>query len=112
MQVNQQFPSTSRRPGAGAVGNGLLVNGFGGLRPPYLTLSLSQFYGSPPKRRVETLKEAVSAGWPLVPHGRWKTMIFLAALRHDRIDAPWFATFLVSVRINSRGHRGRVGPPF
>jgi transposase len=25
-----------------------------------------------------------------VPHRRWKTMTFLAALRHDRIDAPWF----------------------
>lgn len=25
-----------------------------------------------------------------VPHGRWKTMTFLAALRHDRIDTPWF----------------------
>jgi transposase len=25
-----------------------------------------------------------------VPHGRWKTLTFLAALRHDRIDAPWF----------------------
>ena len=25
-----------------------------------------------------------------VPHGRWKTMTFLAALRHDRIDGPWF----------------------
>lgn len=25
-----------------------------------------------------------------VPHGRWKTMTFLAALRCDRIDAPWF----------------------
>jgi len=24
-----------------------------------------------------------------VPHGRWKTMTFLAALRHDRLDAPW-----------------------
>ena len=24
-----------------------------------------------------------------VPHGRWKTLTFLAALRHDRIDAPW-----------------------
>ena len=23
------------------------------------------------------------------PHGRWKTMTFLAALRHDRVDAPW-----------------------
>src|SRR3954468_1541912 len=25
-----------------------------------------------------------------VPHGRWMTMTFLAALRHDRIEAPWF----------------------
>ena len=24
------------------------------------------------------------------PYGHWKTMTFLAALRHDRIDAPWF----------------------
>jgi len=24
-----------------------------------------------------------------VPHGHWKTMTFIAALRHDRIDAPW-----------------------
>jgi transposase len=24
-----------------------------------------------------------------VPYGRWKTMTFLAALRHDRIEAPW-----------------------
>ena len=24
-----------------------------------------------------------------VPHGRWKTMTFVAALRHDRIEAPW-----------------------
>ena len=24
-----------------------------------------------------------------VPHGHWNTMTFLAALRHDRIDAPW-----------------------
>lgn len=24
-----------------------------------------------------------------VPYGRWKTMTFLAAMRHDRIDAPW-----------------------
>jgi transposase len=23
------------------------------------------------------------------PHGHWETMTFLAALRHDRIDAPW-----------------------
>ena len=24
-----------------------------------------------------------------VPNGHWKTMTLLAALRHDRIDAPW-----------------------
>jgi transposase len=24
-----------------------------------------------------------------VPHGHWKTTTFVAALRHDRIDAPW-----------------------
>jgi hypothetical protein len=23
------------------------------------------------------------------PHGHWKTMTFLAALRHDRLTAPW-----------------------
>ena len=32
-------------------------------------------------RRGERLKAKV-------PHGHWKTMTFLAALRHDRIDAP------------------------
>jgi transposase len=24
-----------------------------------------------------------------VPHGHWKTLTFIAALHHDRIDAPW-----------------------
>jgi transposase len=24
-----------------------------------------------------------------VPHGHWQTMTFVAALRHDRLDAPW-----------------------
>jgi hypothetical protein len=24
-----------------------------------------------------------------VPHGHWKTPNFIAALRHDRLDAPW-----------------------
>jgi transposase len=36
-------------------------------------------------------------GWALrderlvakVPYGHWKTMTFIAALRHDRIEAPW-----------------------
>jgi len=23
------------------------------------------------------------------PYGHWKTLTFIAALRHDRIDAPW-----------------------
>jgi hypothetical protein len=23
-----------------------------------------------------------------VPHGHWKTLTFIAALRHDRVDAP------------------------
>ncbi len=23
------------------------------------------------------------------PHGRWRTMTFLAALRRDRVEAPW-----------------------
>jgi transposase len=27
-----------------------------------------------------------------VPQGRWKTMTFLAALRHDRVEAPWLLT--------------------
>ena len=37
-----------------------------------------------------------------VPHGRWKTMTFLAALRSDRIDAPW----LIDGPIN--GERFRI----
>jgi len=32
--------------------------------------------------RGERLKAAV-------PHGHWKTMTFLAALRCDRVEAPW-----------------------
>src|SRR6185437_10771514 len=54
-----------------------------------------------PKRLVfidETwAKMAPLRGWGLrgkrlktkAPYGHWKTMTFLAALRHDRIDAPW-----------------------
>jgi transposase len=30
--------------------------------------------------------ERLKAG---APHGHWKTMTFLAALRHDRVEAPW-----------------------
>ena len=36
------------------------------------------------------------------PHGRWNTATFLAALRHDRIDAPW----LIDGPIN--GERFRI----
>jgi transposase len=42
-----------------------------------------------------------------VPHGHWKTLSFIAALRHDRVDAPWvidgpingdlFATYVAGV---------------
>lgn len=37
-----------------------------------------------------------------VPHGKWKTMTFLAALRHDCIEAPW----LIDGPIN--GERFRI----
>ncbi len=36
-----------------------------------------------------------------VPHGRWTTMTFLAALRHDRIEAPW----LIEGPINGESFR-------
>ena len=65
-----------------------------------------------------------------VPEGRWRTMTFLAALRHDRITAPWllegpidgesFATYVEKVLLptlrqgdivimdNLGSHRGKV----
>jgi transposase len=65
-----------------------------------------------------------------VPDGRWKTMTFLAALRHDRIEAPWllegpidgesFTTYVEKVLVptlrqgdivimdNLGSHRGKV----
>ena len=49
-----------------------------------------------------------------VPAGRWKTMTFLAALRHDRITAPWllegpidgesFATYVEKVLLPTLRH--------
>ena len=36
-----------------------------------------------------------------VPHGRWTTMTFLAALRHDRVEAPW----LIDGPINGQSFR-------
>jgi transposase len=65
-----------------------------------------------------------------VPHGRWNTATFLAALRHDRIDAPWllegpidgdsFQTYIEKVLVptlhhgdivvmdNLGSHRGKI----
>jgi transposase len=65
-----------------------------------------------------------------VPDGRWRTMTFLAALRHDRITAPWliegpidgesFAIYVEKVLLptlrpgdivimdNLGSHRGRI----
>lgn len=39
-----------------------------------------------------------------VPYGHWNTMTFIAALRHDRIDAPW----LLDGAINSESFRAYV----
>ena len=47
--------------------------------------------------RVGALRAVRSHGWaPLgqrlpgkAPHGKWRTMTFLAAQRHDRIEVPW-----------------------
>jgi putative transposase len=39
-----------------------------------------------------------------VPHGHWKTMTFVAALRYDRIDAPW----LIDGPIDGEGFRTYV----
>ncbi len=65
-----------------------------------------------------------------VPHGHWKTMTFLAALRHDSIAAPWlldgpidgdsFRTYVEKVLVptlkpsdivimdNLRSHKGKA----
>jgi putative transposase len=39
-----------------------------------------------------------------VPYGHWKTLTFLAALRHDRIEAPW----LLDGPINAEGFKAYV----
>ena len=39
-----------------------------------------------------------------VPHGHWQTMTFMAALRHDRVEAPW----LLKGPINGDGFRTYV----
>jgi len=38
------------------------------------------------KTNMAPVGERCRAG---VPHGHWQTMTFLAALRHDRLEAPW-----------------------
>lgn len=65
-----------------------------------------------------------------VPHGRWTTATFLAALRHDRVEAPWlldgpidgesFQTYIEKVLVptlhpgdivvmdNLGSHRGKI----
>jgi hypothetical protein len=46
------------------------------------------------------------------PHGHWKTTTFLAALRHNRIEAPWlFAEFergIIRERVNAGLARARA----
>ena len=44
------------------------------------------------KTNMATLRGWAPCGTRLtakVPHGHWKTTTFLAALRYDRIEAPW-----------------------
>jgi transposase len=44
------------------------------------------------KTNMEPLRGWAPQGERLVakvPHGHWKTLTFVAALRHDRIEAPW-----------------------
>ena len=44
------------------------------------------------KTNMAPLRGWGDRGAPLIAHapaGHWKTMTFLAALRHDRVDAPW-----------------------
>jgi hypothetical protein len=43
------------------------------------TTSMTRYYGRGPRDERLVCK---------VPHGHWKTMTFIAALRHDRITAP------------------------
>lgn len=36
-----------------------------------------------------------------VPHGHWRTLTFIAALRHDRVEAPW----VLDGPVNGEGFR-------
>jgi hypothetical protein len=47
-----------------------------------------------------------------VPHGRWKTMTFLAALRSDRVEAPWLIDGPIDgVSFRLLAGLARRGPP-
>ncbi len=59
------------------------------------------------KTNMEPLRGWAPRGERLVakvPHGHWKTMTFVASLRHDRIEAPW----LIDGPINGEGFRTYV----
>ena len=59
------------------------------------------------KTNMEALRGWAPKGERLVakvPHGHWKTMTFVAALRHDRIEAPW----LIDGPIDGEGFRAYV----
>ena len=56
------------------------------------------------KTNMEPLRGWAPRGERLVTkvlHGHWKTMTFVASLRHDRIEAPW----LIDGPINGEGYR-------
>jgi hypothetical protein len=47
---------------------------------------------------------AGSGSSPRSPYGHWNTMTFVAALRHDRIEAPW----LLDGRVRQLFHKLRI----
>lgn len=57
-------------------------------------------------------------GWSLcgrrldakVPFGHWKTMTFMGALRHDRIDAPWVIDGPINAEIFQRSVETQLIP--
>jgi hypothetical protein len=44
-----------------------------------------------------------------VPHGHWKTLAFVAALRHDRIEAPWETTVRSTANASKRHCHVAIG---
>ena len=59
------------------------------------------------KTNMEPLRGWAPKGERLVakvPHGHWQTMTFVAALRHDRIEAPW----IIDGPIDGQGFRTYV----